>query len=114
MHEILLKAYADGIVQSLKERYNDPGHGPVPFAAVDLGEETNDGDVHSVQVKFFWEMYSSMIGSYERSYQTVLHVNGYEGMVSIDYTDEWGYLTPLCISSHTDWLTQAANKAAND
>lgn len=113
MHEILIKAYADGIVESLKSRnhYNTPD-GPVDvFAAVDLGEDHIEDDIHSVSVKFWWERYQPVVGTIEGRLETTLHINVLSGKVDIGYTGEWDHITPRTIDSAADWIVQEALRA---
>lgn len=114
VEQILLKAYADSIVDSLKTR-----EGGDTFAGFDLGEEHYDGDLYQSSVMFWWEIVASTgrfggIGSQrttrEMSYQTVLSVNVRTGLVEIGETAEWGYIIPAFIDRSTDWISQQARK----
>lgn len=112
MHEILIKAFADGIVESLKARFEIVDEdGPVrTFAAVDLGEDHIDDDIHSVSVKFYWETHNKIVGTVDRSLQTTLHINVLNGKTDIGYQGGWENLTPMRIDSAADWITAEAAK----
>lgn len=99
LHEIFIKAYADGIVESLKARFMDS------HAAVSLGEDHIDDDIIQVSVRFFWES-SGPIGLVTRSQQTVLKVNASSGLVSVGETDMWGSLTFQTVDVAADWIVQ--------
>lgn len=99
IHGTFIKAYADGIVESLKARFMDS------YASVSLGEENIEADLIAVNVKFFWES-SSSIGLVTRSYGTVLKINSGSGLVSVGETDMWGSLTFQTVDVAADWIAQ--------
>ena len=107
MDEIILKAYADCIVDSLIERQG--GH---TSAAVALGETNYEadetGDILQQSVKFYWETYNTRLGhEVDKSYQTVISVRVDSGQVSIGASrDDWDVFTPQTVHSSADWLVQ--------
>lgn len=99
IHDTFIKAYADGIVESLKARFMDS------HAAVSLGEEHIEAEVIQTSVRFFWES-SSPLGLVTRSLQTVLKINSSSGLVSVGETDMWGSLTFQTVDVAADWIVQ--------
>lgn len=104
--EIILKAYADCIVESLTERAG--GDRP---AAVSLGETRYDkdasGHIFQQSVKFWWETYATALGKWvDRSYETVLQVRVDTGEVSLAHLEEWRLLSPGSAQSAADWIVQ--------
>jgi hypothetical protein len=110
MHETIVRAFADAIVESLKARSHSLAFDSPPdtFAAVDLGEDHHEGDIYSVSVKFYWEFHYKDKGIRDRSLQTVLAVNTMTGLLEVGYRAEWGYLIPSYVDSCTDWIAGEA------
>jgi hypothetical protein len=112
MEHILLKAYADGIVESLKDRDTSG----FSFAAVDLGEsgysepnEQGESDVYSMAVKFWWEVHNRHISeALDYSAAVTLRINLNTGKVTIGDNFEWVSLAPVDIHASADWVTQQA------
>lgn len=108
MDEILLKAYADGIVNSLKER-----NGGNSFATVDVREEIYDEDSAGTAllrflVKFYWDSTGPFGADYTNSVEAVLTLNISDSRVTIGERMNWDHLTIEACGSAADWLAQQA------
>lgn len=114
MEQIFIRAYADGIVESLRARVQStPGAlDIVAFAAVDLGEEAYDPTVYQVVAKFYWDTYSIPFGSLGASYETVLRLHLLSSRVQVGEADGWGVLNFANIDAAADWIALQASRLA--
>lgn len=103
MHNIFLKAYADAIVESLRER-----EGGDSYASVSIGEEESFQSLGLVmwKVKFFWETTNKIIGTVDRSVETKLCFNLDNSMVSLFEHEDQEPFTMDAARSAADWLVQ--------
>lgn len=108
MEQIFIRAYADGIVASLKARFSTGDQDA--FAAVSLGEESYDNTVYAVSVKFFWEATNKVIGTVDRSLQTVLRLDLINSVLTVGYDTDWHPLHFATVDSSADWIVQLEQK----
>jgi hypothetical protein len=101
MHNIFLQAYADGIVESLRER-----EGGDAYAAVSIGEEESFQSLRLVmwKVKFFWETTSTILGRADRSYTTKLCFNLDNSEVSLFEDESSAPLSMQTVQTAADWI----------
>lgn len=83
LEHILLKAYADTIVEVINER-NDSD-----WASVSIGDENPDSDRQVIEwsAKFYWTAFGD--NPFDQSYETTLQLNVQTGEVKIDDLPWW-------------------------
>lgn len=110
MDQILLKAYADGIIDSLKEREGGDSHASVSVAEEMYDQDDTGADLLRFSVKFYWDITLPYGVDETLSVVTVLTLNIANSRVTIGYGNEWGYLTRQTVSEAADWLVQEARR----